>query len=386
MTKVAHIITKLELGGAQQNTLYTVSHLNKDCYEPLLISGRGGLLDPEAGKMTRVKVFWVDTLIRQINPWKDLLAFLKIYKILKKEKVVVVHTHSSKAGIIGRWAAYLAGVPVIIHTFHGFGFNDHQSFMVNRLFVWAERLTAGITHKLIAVSAENIRKGLANKIGTQDKYMVIHSGIKVNDFLTPPPEKIIINKKQELGINFAVPVVGMIACFKPQKSPEDFIKMAAAVKQAVPEVKFVLVGDGELRPGLEELIRQHNLQKEVILTGWRQDIKELFYTFDIFVLTSLWEGLPRVVLEAFLCQRPVVATDVDGTREVVKNAENGYLVKPHDVEEMSLKVISLLNDRERSKEMGYRGKALVDSSFDIDVMVKDIEKLYQSFPKGKECN
>ncbi|MFH1238930.1 MAG: glycosyltransferase, partial [bacterium] len=279
---------------------------------------------------------------------------------------------------------YFAGVPVIIHTFHGFGFNDYQSFTVNRLFVWAERLTGRITDELITVSEENIKKGLANKIGSKNKYLVIHSGIKITQFLTPPEERVIINKKQELGINFAAPVVGMIACFKPQKAPGDFIKMAAIIKEAVPETRFILVGDGELRSGMEDLIAKHDLRKEIILTGWRKDIKELLYVFDVFVLTSLWEGLPRVVLEALLCQKPVVATDVDGTREVVRDAENGYLIVPGDVGNMAEKVILLLNNKEKARQMGAKGKELVNSSFDIDIMVKDIEKVYEKHRTRQE--
>ncbi len=148
--KAAHIITSLELGGAQQNTLYTVEHLDKDKFDVTLICGSGGLLDEDADR-TGVRVVFIPSLRRKIAPWFDIVAFLKLWEICKKENFTIVHTHSSKAGILGRWAARLAGVPVIIHTVHGWSFNDYQNPALRKFFIWLERLTANITTKIIAV-------------------------------------------------------------------------------------------------------------------------------------------------------------------------------------------------------------------------------------------
>ncbi len=390
MTTVAHIITKLELGGAQQNTLYTVGHLNIDKYQRVILCyGPGGVLEnienlppenieisqlPQANSFVRYRI---PTLIRQINPIKDWKAFQELKRIFKEEKVDIVHTHSSKAGILGRWAAKFAGVPIIIHTFHGFGFNDYQKPWIKYFFIFLERLTAKITNKLVAVSKENVKKGLYYNIGKPEQYAVIHSGIKFENFWQVNVN--IEEKKKELGINVNSGVVGMVACFKPQKAPEDFIKMANIVAKQKSDTQFLLVGDGELRSQLERLIKTYKLESKVILAGWRTDIPEIISILDVFVLTSLWEGLPRVILESFICRKPVVVTNIDGINEIVRDDENGFLFSPHDIKGMAEKVIFLLENKEKAKKMGEKGgNLIIQSSFNIDVMVREIEALYEA--------
>lgn len=385
---VAHIVTKLELGGAQLNTLYTVGYLNETKFRTLVMRGLGGILEntekiPPYNQEKSKKGYpfiphKIDSLVRQINPVKDWKAFRELKRLFKEEKVNIVHTHSSKAGILGRWAAKSAGVPVIIHTFHGFGFHDYQNFFVKRFFIFLEQITAKITDKLVAVSEENVKKGLRYKIGKKEQYTVIHSGIKFEAFLDVNVD--IEGKKKELGIDINSRVVGMIACFKPQKAPLDFVKMAEIVTREIPDVQFLLVGDGVLRPKLEGLIKEKSLKNKVILTGWRNDVPEIINVFDIFVLTSLWEGLPRVIPEALISGKPVVATAVDGSKEIIEDGENGFLVPPRDVKAMAEKVIFLLKNKEKAEKIGKRGKELINnSSFNIDVMVKEQEKLYESY-------
>nr|NIQ17782.1 glycosyltransferase [Candidatus Aenigmarchaeota archaeon] len=321
--RVAHIITMLELGGAQQNTIYTVEHLDRDRYEPILISGPGGILDREVGNNPRIRCFFIRHLVRPISPLRDTLALISLYRLLKSKEVGLVHTHSSKAGILGRWAAHFARVPRIMHTYHGFGFNDYQNWWVRKLLIWLERVTARVTDKLVAVSGENIKKGLANGIGEEQQYTVIHSGIKNRAFSEINID--IDEKRREIGVEKNESVIGMIACFKPQKAPLNFIRLAERVCSIYSRARFVLVGDGELRPKIEKLIAELNLEKQVILTGWRRDIPQLIHIFDVLVLTSIWEGLPRVFLEAWACGKPVVATNVDGAREAIIDGKNGFL-------------------------------------------------------------
>jgi len=366
--KVCHIITMLELGGAQENTLYTCRHLNKDKFDVILIAGQGGILDKQT---IGIKTFFVKTLVRQISPIKDIIAIKKIYKILKKEKPDIVHTHSSKAGILGRWAAHFAKVPTIIHTFHGFGFNDFQPYPVKMAYVLAEQRTAKITDKFIAVSYDNIEKGLKNKIGTRDQYTVIRSGIKLQEYQTAVD---VARKKKELGITNE-PVVGMIACFKNQKAPLDFIKTAELVCEKNPNTKFVLVGDGVLRAQIENEIEKLNLKNNVILTGWRNDIPELIKIFDVSVLTSLWEGLPKVVVQSMAAGVPVVATYIDGTKEVIEEGLTGFFVAPHEIGMMSERILRLLNDPDLRKQFAQEAKKKVQE-FDIDLMVSQQETLY----------
>mgnify|MGYP001099214476 CR=1 FL=1 len=229
--RVAHIITKLELGGAQQNTLYTIEHLPRDKYEVILISGCGGILDEEAKTIPDIKLYFIPSLVREVNPFCDLCAFFALWRILRLLRPHIVHTHSSKAGILGRWAAWFSRYPIsdirypiIIHTFHGFGFNPYQKFSIKEIFIFLEQITALISTKLIAVSEENIRKGTGYFIGSKEKYVLIRSGIKIAQYenVQVDPEK----KKRELGIEPEEKVVTMVSPFKPQKAPFDFVQMA----------------------------------------------------------------------------------------------------------------------------------------------------------------
>ncbi|MFH1784743.1 MAG: glycosyltransferase family 4 protein [bacterium] len=385
---IAHIVTTLELGGAQENTLYTVGHLNKDKYRVVLIHGPEGILEninkipppnQEEHKIGSPFIkHKIDSLIRHINPIKDWKAYRKLKCLFEEENVDIVHTHSSKAGILGRWAAKFAGVPVIIHTFHGFGFHDYQNFLVKKFFIFLEKITARITDKLIAVSEDNIKKGLSYGIGKREQYRLIHSGIQIEKFLDKNIDA--QKKKKELGLDINSHIVGMIACFKPQKAPLDFIKMAEIVSTKLEDVQFVLVGDGVLRPEIERAVNERNLKNKVILTGWRTDIPQIMHTFDVFALTSLWEGLPRVIPEAFVSSKPVVATAVDGSKDIVRDGENGYLVSARDMETMAQRVVFLLINKQKAQEMGKEGRELIlNSSFNIDGMVKDLEKLYRGY-------
>ncbi|MBI2447861.1 MAG: glycosyltransferase family 4 protein [Candidatus Omnitrophica bacterium] len=367
--KAAHIITKLELGGAQQNTLYTVEHLDKDKFDVTLICGSGGLLDEESDKKG-VRVIFIPSLkARRIIPWFDIIAFLKLWRICKKERFTIVHTHSSKAGILGRWAARLAGVPVLIHTVHGWGFNDYQNPLLKRFYTWLERLTAKITTRLIAVSYKDVEKGLEEKIGRQEQYKIIRSGIEIEKFRHVHID--VSSKRKELGLEPGRPVIGMVACLKPQKAPIDFVRVANEVRKKIPEAQFILVGDGILRARVERLKDKLGLDGNLVFTGWRRDIPEIMASIDVLCLTSLWEGLPRTILEAVSCGIPVVATDVGGNSEVIKD---GYLIKPGDISRMAEKVERLIN--QPATRTDKRTPAL-DSSFDIKEMVKNIESLYE---------
>jgi len=180
--KIAHIITKLELGGAQKVVIYTASHLDKNRYSSILISGTRGMLDKDVTNNPDIKSYFIPELVREINPFKDIVALFKIRSLLRKEKIIMVHTHSSKAGIVGRWAARLAGIKKIIHTYHGFGFNDFQNPVVRSLFTGIERITARITKKLIFVSKANVEKASRNNIGRKEKYVIVRAGVDIKKF------------------------------------------------------------------------------------------------------------------------------------------------------------------------------------------------------------
>ena len=379
--KVFHIITMLELGGAQQNTLYTISHLNKTQFEAGLITSDKGLLVDEA-KSYNISKHFLSDFVRKINPLKDLKVFFQLINILHKEKPDIVHTHSSKAGILGRWAAWFAGVPIIIHSIHGFGFTPLQHPLVHSFFILLEKITKLITTHYIAVSQANIDEGLKlNIISNRDKVSLIRSAIKIETF-----RDIIVNRAKEraiLGIPPDVPLIGTIACLKPQKAPLDFIKIAHKIIKEIPSAKFILIGDGILRPAIEDLIKELNLSSNVILTGWRNDIPKLLKLLDISVLTSLWEGLPRVALQSLAAGVPMVATAVDGTPEVIRDGISGYTAEPHNIDLMATKIIYLLRNPTIYREMQKAGNKILSEEFDIDLMVKQQEELYNSLKSHK---
>ncbi len=375
-SRVCHIITMLELGGAQQNTLYTLSHLNRDQFQPLLMCGEGGLLDGEAKAFNDVPVHFLPSLQRSIHPWKDLKAFLKLYFLLKREKPDIVHTHSSKAGILGRWAAFLSGVPVIIHTIHGFGFHSEQPLWKRGLFVFLERITSSITSTFIAVSKDNIRTGKKLNILREGRVRLIRSGIKLNRFKSPHGHDGFALRRS-LGIPFDAPLVGMVGCFKPQKSPLDFVKIASEVLKKAKKAHFIMVGDGELREEVEEERERRSLKERLHLLGWRRDMPAIMKALDVLVLPSLWEGLPRVIPEAMASGKPVVASSIDGAKDIIRDGETGFLALPHDIERFSSRVCLLLEDQRLCQRMVQESQKCLHE-FDIDAMVRQQEDLYNS--------
>lgn len=382
LVSIAHIITKLELGGAQQNTLFTVAHLDRSRYRPILITGEPGLLDDEAGALNGVEFYRVPSLGRPIRPIRDLRALRALTGLLTRLKPTIVHTHSSKAGILGRRAARLAGVPLVVHSIHGFGFTRYQPAPVRHALIALERMAARWTARFFAVSEANRRLGIELGLFPPERCTVIRSGIDLDAFRRAcgTPLNIPV-KKHELGLTAGHPVVGMIAPLKPQKAPLDFVRMAALVRQARPDVRFLVVGDGALRGAMEAAIRRLGLSRVFALAGWRRDIAEILRCLDVFVLTSLWEGLPRVYLEALASGVPVVGTRVDGATEVIRDGVNGYLLDPGDVRGLAERVLYLLDHPGVAAGLREAGDGL-PPEFDIREMVRRQECEYEQLLSG----
>ncbi len=383
---IIHIITRLELGGAQQNTLYTVTHLDPGKFETFLICGRGGVLDSEAAVLGDHLCF-IPQLRREIHPFFDLMALFKITTLLREIKkrypghLLIVHTHSSKGGILGRFAARLAGGSSVVHTFHGFGFHDFQNKWVKRFYIFLENLTGRLTRQLIFVSKDNADKAL--KLGLVTGVpLIIRSGISFKGFKMPGNETALIGsdlvfrcRSKELNLPVTTPLVTMVACFKPQKAPLDFVEMAGEVIKKVSNVHFLMIGDGELRPAIESRIKTLQLTPYITLLGWRRDVPQWLASSNVFVLSSLWEGLPRVLIEARLSGLPIVTTEIEGADEMVEEGKNGFIVPKKDYLALGEKVLYLLQNPAAAKKMGEAGRS-VPAEFDIDEMVRRQEQLY----------
>jgi len=380
--KVLHIITRLIVGGAQENTMLTAGMLDRTHFDVDVLSGpqtgsEGSLI--EEVRAWGIPLTIEPTLVRKINPFKDLPAIAALVRCIRRGGYTIVHTHSSKAGILGRWAARLAGVPIIVHTVHGWGFHDRQHPVVRRCFIWLERITASITDRLIAVSPRNIEKGLAVGIGRPEQYVTIRSGIELERFMQPGVSSRAV--RGELGILDDVPVVGTVTRFSPQKAPLDCVRAMAIVVQEIPEARLVMVGDGPLREEVERLVRELGLGERVMLTGLRRDVPQLLTAFDVFILPSLWEGLPRVLPQAMAAGLPIVATDADGNAEAVAEGVNGYLVPRGDVAALAERVVRLLRDPALCSRMGQAGRERV-MEFGVHKMVEDIAALYEALLEG----
>ncbi len=387
LATVVHVITALEWGGAQENTLHTLASLDPRRFDRVLVSGRGGMLDGAADGISGCRIRRVDSLVREIRPLTDLRAFTSLRTILVEEKrraggaALIVHTHSSKAGVLGRAAARAARADVVVHSVHGFGFHDGQPGLVRRSFVALERAASRWTDAFVAVSRENIRLGVAEKIFSEDRCRLIRSGFDTRRFAAGSREK----GRRLLGVPDDVPLVGTVAVFKPQKAPLDFVETARRVAAGVANVRFAMVGDGPLRPRVERLLARESLAERFCMAGWRPEIPDLLRAFDVFVLTSRWEGLPKVVPQALIAGVPVVATAVDGTREIVDDGRDGFLCRPGDVATIADRVAAILLG-EAGLTPFYKRDRLMEE-FDQAAMVRAQERLYEDLllRKGVRC-
>lgn len=374
--KIARIITRMDLGGAQQAVLYLSKKLDHARFQQVVITGSGGLMLPELKHIESVRHYEIPELHRRISPWSiwsDLQAMAKIRNILQLEKPHLVHTHTPKAGILGRWAAWSARIPIILHTYHGFGFSESHGRLGREFYKWAERLTAKVTTQFVAVSDQNRIKGEKYRIFQRQACRLIRSGVDFTLFSSSARVK--LQKKMELGLAPTDMIVGNVASFTPSKGLHFFLQAARKIKDQFPAVRFVIAGDGELRPQIEQMISQLRLEGSVQLLGWRSDIPELLNAFDIFLLTSLWEGLPRVLVEAALTGLPIVASNVDGVPEVTQEGRNGFLVAPGDTDAMAHRVMCLLRDHCLREQMGQNGRLIVED-FSLEKMLCEYGSLY----------
>jgi glycosyltransferase involved in cell wall biosynthesis len=371
-----HIIAKLELGGAQRIAIETARRLTG--YRNILVSGPEGLLVPEALKLANVETVLLPSLKREIDPRMDFISFMEIGRLVSREVArgskVIVHSHGSKAGVLARLAGRAARATAVVHTIHGFPFHDYQLKPVRYIYVLMERFCAKFCDALVAVSRATMHKGLKERIGEPRQYSVINPAIVDEHFTGKRIDS--KSKRRDLGIGVSSLVVGTVSCFKPQKAPLDFVEVAARVHTAVPSTEFVMVGDGVLMEDVRSLASQKGLEKSFHLLGWRKDVPEVMQAFDVFLLTSLWEGLPMVHAEAMAKSIPVVATSADGSVEAIADGLNGFLAPARDVNGLAEKVVNLLQNSELRKKMGEAGKNSVSPRFTMQRLVSEIGSLY----------
>ena len=375
--KILHIITRLDPGGSSTNTIETVARLVPSRFVVFLLCGL--TQDPdgriEASLRSRgIRYRFLNDLRRAISPWHDLRAFISLYCFMRKERFDIVHTHSSKAGILGRWAAWLAGVRRIIHTPHGHVFYGYFGRMPTLVFIWLERFTALITEKIVTLTDRGSAEHVAFRIASASKFVTICSGIEVPSTLPSNDEIVAIRREWHLPAGACV--FGTVARLEPVKGITYLVDAMARAACQQSDIRLVIIGDGDERLMLEEKCNRLGVRDLVVFLGFRDDAARLIAGMDVFVLPSLNEGMGRVVLEAMALAKPVIATRVGGLPELVRDGENGWLVPPGDPEALAAVMRRCASDRVRRGQMGEMARTSVGEKFSIDTMLQCVERLY----------
>jgi len=313
------------------------------------------------------------TLVRGPHLRLDLTSLARLTWLLKRGNFDVVHTHGSKAQVLGLLAGRLAGVPVRLAHVHGWAFQDPVHAMSPRTQMAFLRTTFRWATRIIAVSHSNVQTGLAHGIGRRSQYVVIEPPVEFGRFARPPSDPTMVRRR--LGLGPSDRVIGSVMRLASQKAPLDFVEAAARVRARMPEAKFVIVGDGPLSADVRAAVAQRSLQDAVLLLGYRRDVPALLSAFDVFALSSLWEGLPIVYLEAMAAGKPVVGTDVDGASEAVEDGVTGILVPPRDPMALSDAILQVAADPDLARRMGAAGRRRA-SAFDVKGMVARARELY----------
>ncbi len=319
---IVYIITKLELGGAQKVCLRLFDDLAKHDHHTWLITGDQGPLVEQVNHNPHAIL--LDCMTREVSAYgllrefKTFFTLINVLRKLKKEHPkLIVHTHSTKAGLLGRWAAFFAGIAHRVHTIHGYGFHPHQSRVAWLAVYLSELVTSFITTRFICVSRADAQTGVRLFPGFAHKHTLIYAAIDGEPFLAQATKKCAPTAEPF--------VIGTVACFKPQKNMGDLLRAFKSVHERYPQARLELIGDGALRPAIEAWLSKNNLTRAVVLHGWQPDVAAITKNWHVFALTSLWEGLPCAVIEARLLKLPVVSYKTGGIPEVIIHNVNGLL-------------------------------------------------------------
>lgn len=377
--RVIHVITRLIAGGAQENTIATVLGLQqKTGLETHLISGLAAGSEGSLAAMfahSPQTVTLLPELVRPIHPWKDAWAWRKLVLKFRTQQPDIVHTHSGKAGILGRLAASRARVPVIIHTIHGPSFGPFQGPLANWTFRSAERNAGKVTTHFVSVANAMTRQYLAAGIGRADQYTEILSGFSMAPYLSATNDQALRSK---LGIASDDIVIGKIARFFKLKGHDDLIDVASGLLGNCPRIKFLLLGDGPWRDRLTQRVRALGLEKNFVFTGLVPaiEVPRLMGIMDILVHLSLREGLARALPQALAAARPIVAYDCDGANEVCRDNETGFLLRPGNLAGLTERLTRLAQDAPLRERLGCNGREFVRTRFAVEKMVDDLYALY----------
>lgn len=377
---ILHVITRLILGGAQQNTIMSCAAQTAAGHRIALafgpIYGPEGSLLHEA-QQSGAELIEIPHMRREISPWHDVLCYRDLKRLIRRLRPDVVHTHSSKAGILGRAAAWSQRVPAVIHTVHGLPFHDRQPRWLHRAYVTAEKWAAQRCHHLIAITPAMRDAFAAQGIAPPQRFTVIPSGVDMTRFKADPAQRAAV--RAELGIPPDAPVLGIVARLDPLKGHDDLLDIFPRLRERLPELRMVWIGDGWDRARLEARIRQLGAQDRVMLLGLvpHEQVARLLTAVDVKALPSYQEGQSRTLVEALMCGCGIVAYDAGGIGSICIDGQTGRLVPVGDRDALAQAILWMFEHPDQRAEMIQRGQAHVQARFDARLMHAPIEQVYR---------
>lgn len=390
--RVMRLIARLNVGGPAIHATLLTQRLNPQQFDSQLVTGVEG--EHEGNMIELMNAGAQDSMFAPIHPTivpemgreislrHDLHTLNLLVRMMRRRRPHIVHTHTAKAGFVGRVAARIARVPVVIHTFHGNIFQGYFSPAKTRLFAGIERTLARSTDRIVVLSEQQKSEILALGIGREPQFRTIPLGLNLEAFVKA--DALRGQLRTELGAEAATPLVGIVARLVPIKAIHLFLEAARSVLQTRPNALFLVVGDGELRAELEQQSRTLGIEKSVRFLGFRADLPRIYADLDCVVLCSLNEGLPVAVIEALSAARPVVATDVGSVKNLVTNEQTGLLVPSQNVEALTNGIVRALDQTKNARQWGLAGRERVYPALGIDRLVEDVEALYMDALASKQ--
>jgi glycosyltransferase involved in cell wall biosynthesis len=376
--RILRVITRLNIGGPSRHVVLLSRDLDDGIeFQTTLVSGttaphEGDMLDYAHANGVGVEL--VPTLGREISPADDLVSLARLVKLMRWLRPDVAHTHMAKAGTVGRLAAMVCRVPLIVHTYHGHVFHSYFGPLKTRVFITIERALGMGTSRIVTVGDSQRDEIASYGVAPRDKLVPIRLGLELQPFLNA--EQARGQLRSELGLATSTPLIGIVARLVPIKAHETFFEAARIVHAKLPEARFLVLGDGERRAELEALVRHLNLEDSVRFLGWRHDMLRIYADLDVVALSSRNEGSPVSLIEALAAARPVVSTAVGGVPEVVIDGVTGLTVPASDAGALADGMLSLLIDRSRGGELGAAGRRHVYPRYDSSRLVDDMRTLY----------
>ena len=381
--RVMRIIARLNVGGPALHVALLTERLAPPDFESLLVCGHVGAHEGDMAYLLDARGItprYIPQLGRELSPWRDLVTLFKLWRLMRRWQPDVVHTHTAKAGFVGRVAAWLAGVPVRVHTFHGHVFRGYFGPLKTRLFLTLERLTARLSGRLITISPQ-LRDELAHtyRIAPPEKFAVIPLGMELRPYLETPRGG--GHFRARYGIPPSAPLIGIVGRLVPIKNHALFLAMAARVRERLPEAHFVIVGDGELRAALEAQTAALGLADVVTFTGFLRDLRPVYSDLDVLVISSDNEGTPVSIIEALAAGVPVAATAVGGVPDLLRGGERGRLAPAGDVDALRAAVLAAYRERAPVRQDALRHE--IAAQYGAERLARDMAALYRQLLREK---